>query len=120
MYILLDSQLNETITLQNLSEIAEKLNQTAEAIKNDPQLAQVRTSLKNQAILLQNYQFTLVDPMKANTVEMRDLAQNIDRTLKFNRTSFGVAMTELQEEVKAAEQYIQQNGTQFVQEVRRI
>lgn len=55
--------------------------------------------------------------MTAQTIEMRDLARNIDRTLKFNRTSFEVAMIELRQEVKDAEQYIQKNGTEFVQEV---
>lgn len=109
--------MSDTITVRNLSEIADKLNKTAEDIRLHPQMSEVRTSLKNQALHLLSYQEYLVDPMTAQTIEMRELARNIDRTLKFNRTSFEVAMVELRQEVKDAEQYIQKNGTEFVQEV---
>lgn len=103
--------------MRNLSEIADKLNKTAEDIRLYPDMSEVRISLKNQALHLLSYQEYLVEPMTAQTIEMRELAKNIDRTLKFNRTSFEVAMNELREEVMQAEQYIKVNGTEFVREV---
>lgn len=86
---------------------------------NNPQMADVRTSLRNQALHLRSYQENLVAPMTAQTIEMRQLAQQLDETLKFNRSSFEEAMKALREEIANAEEFIAVNGTLFVQQVAR-
>lgn len=113
------AQLNDVITSGNLNEIAEKLTQTASEIPNNPEMADVRTTLRNQALHLRSYQENLVDPMTAQTAEMRQLAIQLDETLKFNRTSFSEAMEALQAEIVQANEFISVNGTLFVKQVAR-
>lgn len=110
-------QVNETITESNLSGIADKLDQTAVDIRSSPDMNSVQLSLKNQALYLRMYQDKLVDPMTRQSIEMLDVARNIDQKLKFNRTSFREAMEELLIEVKEAEEFIKDKGTEFVQTV---
>lgn len=82
-------------------------------------MADVKTSLRNQALHLRSYQDNLVDPMTSQTTEMREIALQLDETLKFNRSSFDEAMHDLREEIVNAEEFITQNGTKFVQHVAR-
>lgn len=112
-------QLNDVITSGNLSEIAEKLTITASDIPNNSEMADIRTTLRNEALHLRSYQDNLVDPMTAQTAEMRQLAVQLDETLKFNRSSFGEAMKALQEEIIQANEFISVNGTLFVKQVAR-
>lgn len=80
-------------------------------------MADIRTSLKNQALHLQSYQDNLVTPMVDQTKELQDLANKLDNQLKFNRSSFEVAINELKAEIQNAEQLISEEGNEFVQKV---
>lgn len=112
-------QLSKAITSGNLNEIAAKLMQTADEIPINTDMAEVRISLRNQALHLRSYQDNLVTPMQDQTAEMTQLANRLDETLRFNRSSFEEAMKALSAEIAGAEQFIAHNGTQFVQQVAR-
>lgn len=77
----------------------------------------VQTTLRNQALHLRSYQENLVEPMMAQTDEMKTLARKLDETLKFNRTSFKDAMDELRAEIANAADFIKNNGNKFVEGV---
>lgn len=110
-------QLNDTITLYNLNDIARQLQEVADQIPARPDMAEVRMSLKNQALHLRTYQENLVQPMTDGTIEMRKLAESFDERLRFNHTNFKEAMTELSKEIANAQNFIHNNGTDFVRKV---
>ena len=100
----------------NLSEIAQKLRDTAEKVPT-PELADVRTSLRNQALHLVTYQENLVNPMTEQTVEIIELASKLDESFKFNRSSFDEGINSILAEIEAAKEFIVGEGTTFVQNV---
>lgn len=100
-----------------MNDIADKLRDTAERISSSSELADVRTSLKNQALHLRSYQDNLVKPMVDQTIELQELAKKLNVELKFNRTSFEVAINELKTEIREANKVISGEGTNFVQQV---
>lgn len=110
-------QLNEVITKYNLNTIADKLRETADKIPLNSDMDDVRTSLKNQALHLRTYQDNLVTPMTEQTKEMIDLANKLETSLLFNRSSFEEALKSLQKEIQDAQDFIVKNGTEFVQNV---
>lgn len=103
--------------MYNLNDIADQLKDTADKIPSNSELSDVRTSLKNQALHLKSYQENLVQPMTEGTLEMKVLATKFDETLKFNRTNFEEAITELRKEIINAQKFIQDEGTGFVRDV---
>lgn len=112
-------QLNETITKQNLSKIAEKLSETAQKLQN-PEYSEYRTILKNQALHLNTYQETYVTPMVEQTKEMLALSHRLEENLKFNQSSFQEALDKFKKEIKYAEDFINKEGTEFVRQVSVI
>lgn len=100
-----------------MDDIAIKLTDTANDIPPNSEFSDVRTSLKNQALHLSTYQQNLVTPMTTQTREILDLATDLDRTLKFNRDSFEEALHDFVAETKAAQEFINKEGTEFVRKV---
>lgn len=94
-----------------------KLQDTASAISSNSEMGEVRISLKNQALHLKTYQENLVTPMTQQTKEMLDVAKRLDRNLKFNRSSFEEALTDIVQEIKDAQDFINNKGKDFVREV---
>lgn len=113
-------QLNPVITKHNLEDIAHKLTETADNIAPNSEFSDVRTSLKNQALHLSVYQQNLVSPMTRQTKELIDLATTLEHNLKFNRDSFEEALREFINEIRAAQQFINKEGTEFVRKVRKL
>lgn len=111
-------QLNEEITKRNLNTIAQKLEETATKISSNSEYSDIRTILKNQALHLRAYQDQLVTPMTDQTKEMLTLSRRLEENLKFNRSSFKVALDEFIREIKFAQDFINKEGTEFVQKVR--
>lgn len=111
------SQLNEEITKRNLNSIAQKLIDTASKISSNPEYNEIRTILKNQALHLRTYQEHLVTPMTEQTKEMLTLSRRLEENLKFNRSSFEVALSDFIKEIKFAQDFINKEGTEFVRKV---
>lgn len=103
--------------MHNLNDIAKQLQEVADQIPIKSEMADVRMSMKNQALHLKTYQENLVQPMTDGTIELRKLAQSFDETLRFNRTNFREAMIALGEEIEKAQSFIQTEGTDFVRGV---
>lgn len=111
------SQLSEQITHRDLNEIAKKLIDTAEQIAPNSDLSDVGISLRNQALHLRTYQDNLVKPMTEQTKEMLMLSRRLNENLKFNRSSFDVALNEFITDIKNAQNFINKEGTAFVRKV---
>lgn len=110
--------MNEEITKHNLNTIAQKLIDTATKISSNSEYSDIRTILKNQALHLRTYQEHLVTPMADQTKEMLTLTRRLEENLKFNRSSFKVALEDFIREIKFAQDFINKEGTEFVQKVR--
>lgn len=80
-------------------------------------MADIKASLLTQALHLETYQEKLVIPMTNSAHEMIQLAGNLETTLKFNENSFEEAMAKILEEIKFAENFINTQGTVFVQTI---
>lgn len=109
--------LNDQITYRDLNEIASKLIEVANQIAPNSDLGDIRVSLKNQALHLRTYQDNLVVPMTEQTKELLMLTRRLDENLKFNRSSFEVALHEFITDIKDAQNFINKEGTKFVQKV---
>lgn len=109
--------MNEEITKHNLTVIAKKLRDTADNIPAGPELSDVRTSLRNQALHLATYQENLVDPMTGQTLEMMQLTRKLDESFKFNNTSFNDGIEAIFKEIEDAKRFIEGEATDFVQAV---
>ncbi|KAG4077541.1 hypothetical protein HA402_002968 [Bradysia odoriphaga] len=107
--------LSKEIITYNLSEIALKLRETAEKVPEG--LADVRTSLRNQALHLVTYQENLVDPMTEQTAEILELTTKLDESFKFNRSSFVDGINSILKEIADAKTFIDGEGTEYVQKV---
>lgn len=109
--------MNEEITHRDLNEIARKLIETADKISPNADVSDVRISLKNQALHLRTYQENLVTPMTEQTKEMLMLSKRLGNNLKFNRTSFEEALLEFIQDIRYAQDFINNEGTKFVRKV---
>lgn len=112
-------QLNEEITKRDLNMIADKLKETASKISSNSEYSDIRTILKNQALHLNAYQDNLVTPMTIQTKEMLMLSHRLEENLKFNRSSFRVALNDFINEIKFAQDFINKDGTEYVRKVRK-
>lgn len=93
------------------------MEETATKISSNSEYSDIRTILKNQALHLRAYQDQLVTPMTDQTKEMLTLSRRLEENLKFNRSSFKVALDEFIREIKFAQDFINKEGTEFVQKV---
>lgn len=103
-----------------MSTIAQKLSETATKISSNPEYSEIRTILKNQALHLNTYQEHYVAPMTEQTKVMLTLSHRLEENLKFNRSSFEVALSDFIKEIKFAQDFINKDGTEFVRKVRSI
>lgn len=93
------------------------MEETATKISSNSEYSDIRTILKNQALHLRVYQEQLVTPMTEQTKEMLTLSRRLEENLRFNRTSFKVALEDFIREIKFAQDFINKEGTEFVQKV---
>lgn len=91
--------------------------ETADKISKNAEYGDIRTILKNQALHLRTYQEYLVTPMTEQTKEMLTLSRRLEENLKFNRSSFNVALEDFIKEIKFAQNFINKEGTDFVRKV---
>lgn len=101
-----------------MNTIAQKLIETATKISSNSEYDNIRTILKNQALHLRTYQEHLVTPMTQQTKEMLTLSRRLEENLRFNRSSFEVALRDFNKEIKFAQDFINKEGTEFVRKVR--
>lgn len=66
---------------------------------------------------MRTYQEHYVSPMTEQTKEMLTLSRRLEENLKFNRSSFEVALREFIKEIKFAQDFINKEGTEFVRTV---
>lgn len=109
--------LTENITQNNLNDIAHKLRDVANRIPSNKEMNDIKVNLKNQALHLSTYQSNLVEPMLRYTNELRNLSTTLERSLKFGKDSFAVAIEDFLEHIQKAEEYINRDGQKFVEEV---
>lgn len=109
--------LNEAVTKHDLDAIAQKLMEIADAISSDSENAQISSVLRHKAADLRRYNHQYVRPMTEQTKELLDLSQGLETSLKFNRSSFQVAMDEFGREIEYAQNYINEEGPTFVRQV---
>lgn len=100
-----------------MNEIAQKLRETAARISSNSEYSDIVSSLKIQALHLRTYQENFVTPMTEQTKEMLQLSQRLEENLKFNRSSFEVALNDFINEIKYAQNFINKEGTEFVRKV---
>lgn len=108
--------LNEEITKHDLEAIAQKLDETAAKISPDGQYSEVSGTLSMNALHLRTYNEHILKPMVEQTKEMLDISARLDNLLKFNRSSFEVALSEFIAEINYAKNYINEEGTAFVRQ----
>lgn len=108
--------LNEEITKHDLNAIAQKLEETAAKISPDPQYSNISAILRNQVLHLRSYAEHIVKPMTEQTKEMLDISDRLENLLKFNRSSFETALSEFVTEINYAQNYINEEGTDFVRQ----
>lgn len=94
--------------------------ETADKISPHSEISDVRISLKNQALHLRTYQENWVTPMTEQTTEMLMLTKRLEENLKFNRSSFEVALTDFIKEIRFAQDFINKEGTEFVRKVPKL
>lgn len=99
--------------------IADKLKETASKISSNSEYSDIRTILKNQALHLNAYQDNWVTPMTIQTKEMLMLSHRLEENLKFNRSSFRVALNDFIKEIKFAQDFINKDGTEYVRKVKK-
>ncbi|XP_055531338.1 prominin-like protein isoform X3 [Wyeomyia smithii] len=109
--------LTQNITQNNLNDIAHKLRKVADDIPSNKDLNDIKVNLKNQALHLSSYQANLVDPMLRYTNELVNLSTSLEVMLKFGKESFAVAIDEFLNQIKDAEEYINNQGQPFVEAV---
>ncbi|XP_055708127.1 prominin-like protein isoform X5 [Phlebotomus papatasi] len=112
-----EQHLSDEITKINLTELALKLEETAQKIPTSPNMNDIRSSLRIQALHLKTYQTNLVTPMTDGKNEILTLATDLDKTLHFNSNSFEEAINKFLVETDKAQDFINRNGTEFVQQV---
>ncbi|XP_038115804.1 prominin-like protein isoform X6 [Culex quinquefasciatus] len=109
--------LTENITQNNLNDIAHKLRDVANRIPPGKEMNDIKVNLKNQALHLSSYQLNLVEPMLRYTSELRNLSTTLERSLKFGKDSFALAIEDFLEHIQKAEAYINVQGQKFVEDV---
>lgn len=107
----------DNVTNHNLHELAEKLRETADKLSNNRDISETIAVLRNQAMHLDLYQDKLVAPMTLHSVEMLTISKNLENTLKLGEGSFADATLALMKEIEYAQDFIYNNGTDFVQQV---
>ncbi|XP_037940754.1 prominin-like protein isoform X3 [Teleopsis dalmanni] len=107
--------LNDTITKHSLTEISEKLRQTASRITSS-EMKDVQVSLRNQALHLETYEQNLVIPMKNQSSQLINLARDLDKILRYKEHSFQESIPLLVNEIDRAQIFIAKDGRQFVKE----
>lgn len=109
--------LTENITQNNLNDIAHKLRDVANRIPPGKEMNDIKVNLKNQALHLSSYQLNLVEPMLRYTSELRNLSTTLERSLKFGKDSFALAIEDFLDHIQKAEEYINDHGQLFVEAV---
>uniref|UniRef100_A0A1Q3FI76 Putative conserved plasma membrane protein n=2 Tax=Culex tarsalis TaxID=7177 RepID=A0A1Q3FI76_CULTA len=109
--------LTENITQNNLNDIAHKLRDVANRIPPGKEMNDIKVNLKNQALHLSSYQLNLVEPMLRYTSELRNLSTTLERSLKFGKDSFALAIEDFLDHIQKAELYINEHGQPFVEAV---
>ncbi|XP_055915367.1 prominin-like protein isoform X2 [Eupeodes corollae] len=105
--------LNENITIYSLKALASQLRKTADKIKGTS-MNDVQVGLRNQALHLETYEDNLVLPMREQTRELIALAEELQSKLSYNHKSFERSIESLVEEIKQAQNFINEDGRTFI------
>ncbi|XP_055611924.1 prominin-like protein isoform X3 [Uranotaenia lowii] len=109
--------LTHNITENNLNDIAKKLREVANKVPSGKEMNDIKVNLKNQALHLSSYQANLVEPMLRYTNELVNLSTSLEKSIKFGKESFAVAIGDFLKDIKEAEEYINEKGQPFVEAV---
>lgn len=104
--------LNDEITKYNLTEVSQKLMETAQKIPN--QFHDLKETLRYQALQLKMFDIQMVRPMVDSIKEILSLTTNLDQALKFGSSSFPAAIEKFIGETKRAETFINSRGTDYL------
>ncbi|KAB0794087.1 hypothetical protein PPYR_13707 [Photinus pyralis] len=113
-FIMFIDKFNTTITTVNLDLLAGKLNELNGIVPSG-----VQDELTKSASKLREYQQTYVLPMITTAQKTKVVAKNLMEGLKFGKESFEMAINSLIDEVKAAEDYLQNKGVTALTKIAR-
>lgn len=103
------------ITNINLGQLAEKLIDVANKIPEDQDV--VRQSLRTNAAELKRCHQNLVVPMIKQSEILLQNALSLQEHIKFNHNSMAEAIHDLVSEVTKAQQFLNKDGPEYVQDV---
>lgn len=106
--------LTKNITHYNLISLADRLKVASTRL---PSSSDVRTKIDVQVLHLRTYQKDLVEPILNGTDRLLELAKSLDEKLHFKQMTFEEAIRKLIQEIDAAENFINEEGTSYVQRV---
>lgn len=105
--------LTKNITHYNLISLADRLKVASTRLSN----SDIRTKIEVQELHLRTYQKNLVEPLLNGTDRLLELAKSLDEKLHFKQTTFEKAIKKLIQEIDDAENFINEEGTSYVQRV---
>lgn len=108
--------LKENITNINLEHLAGKLRDISDKLPEGQE--STRDSLQKNAHDLEHYHKDLVMPMAALSEQLSNSALTLQEHIKFNHGSMAEAIHSLVDEVKTAQQFLNEAGPEYVQYVR--
>ncbi|KAI4455960.1 prominin prom protein [Holotrichia oblita] len=106
--------LDDNLTKVDLNYLVKQLDVVIETVNRRMVPEEIKANLQVSKLHLETYQEKLVVPMTQNAEKLIDIAKNMEQNLKFGKSSFREAITELIDEVEKAEEYLQQNGTSIL------
>lgn len=105
----------DNITKYNLNDLADRLKVATSKVPNKDIVA----TLELQQLHLRTYQKDIVDPMVNGSRRLLMLSKKLDELLHFKQTSFEEAIRMLVREIDDAENFLNEQGTDYVQKVAR-
>lgn len=106
--------LTKNITHYNLISLADRLKVASTRLSSN---SDIRTKIEVQELHLRTYQKNLVEPLLNGTDRLLELAKSLDEKLHFKQTTFEKAIKKLIQEIDDAENFINEEGTSYVQKV---
>ncbi|KAK9710591.1 Prominin [Popillia japonica] len=92
--------LDDNLTKVDLNYLVKQLDAVLETVNRRMVPEEIKANLQVSKLHLETYQEKLVVPMTQNAEKLIDIAKNMEQNLKFGKSSFREAITELIDEVE--------------------
>ncbi|RVE44153.1 hypothetical protein evm_011200 [Chilo suppressalis] len=111
--------LETNMTSLSLESLASQLDSTAAAVEKQTGYSQVAPELRRAAATLRSLHQTTVEPLLQDTATLQETATKLRDGLRFNHTSLKEAISYLMYETSQAEQFLNTQGPELVQNISR-